>query len=99
MVAPIPGHAFFEKSEFERLLRHNFLQFASFATKVFYFIRRRSTRCIARQLPFALCRGTQTDGVRFDALWSEQGIPILASVSLPSSHFAPHHLFWPKLRA
>ena len=52
MVAPISQQAFFEQTEFERLLGDNFLQITRFTAQIFHLVSRRRADRIARQPPF-----------------------------------------------
>ena len=63
VVAPIVVHAFFEETQFKRLLRNNLFEILSLPTQCFDLIRVRSTRGITRQTLLTLLSVTRTDGV------------------------------------
>ncbi len=54
--APTVEHAFFEQSEFERLLRHNFLQVAGFTAQILNLVSVGRTRVspARRRLPTSM---------------------------------------------
>ncbi len=54
LVAPIPGHAFFENPELERLFRHNLLQIAGFTAQVFHFVGRGGSGGVARLMSLTI---------------------------------------------
>jgi hypothetical protein len=52
-VSPIRDHAFFEQTQFERLLSHDFLQLLGLALEILDLVAGRCTGSVARQAPLA----------------------------------------------